>query len=400
MKHAPLPSNEKERLSDLYTYNILDTLPEDDYDDITRLASEICQTPISLVTLLDQERQWFKSKQGIDMSETPREYAFCSHAILQAADLFVVPDANKDERFAQNPFVTGDPHVSFYAGVPLLSRQGYPLGTLCVIDDKPRQITPQQTNALRSLARQVTNLLELRRKTEELAQQQLQLQQANTELEQFAQMAAADMKSPCNSLIKLSDLIIDSYGDQLDTDGQQILSLIKYTSISLKKLITDTLRQAGTIHAMQVQKELFTLESLIQEVQLLAPMAEDCRLHYPHDHSNIYSYKSILLQILLQLISNAVRFNNKPEKKVEISYREDKRHYHFTVKDNGMGIPLIRREHIFEVFYHPEAPYGDNADDYGIGLSTVRKLVEKIGGTIEVSSEENIGSSFIFSVKK
>jgi len=153
--------HEERRLESLRMLNILDTLPEKDFDDIILIASQICETPIALISLVDNERQWFKAKIGLNDNETPRDIAFCSHAILQD-DLFIVPDATKDERFSENPFVTKDPNVRFYAGAPLISPNGFPIGTVCVIDSKPRTLTSEQRNALSALSNQVSRLLQLK----------------------------------------------------------------------------------------------------------------------------------------------------------------------------------------------------------------------------------------------
>jgi PAS domain S-box-containing protein len=165
---AQEPPNELERVAALYQCNILDTEPETGFDDITQLAAHICQTPIALVSLIDKDRQWFKSKVGIIATETPRKLAFCSHAILQDG-IFIVPDTLKDERFATNSLVTYAPNIRFYAGVPIKTAEGYPLGTLCVIDREPRELSQDQISALKALGNQVRYLIETRRSLVEIS---------------------------------------------------------------------------------------------------------------------------------------------------------------------------------------------------------------------------------------
>jgi GAF domain-containing protein len=179
---SPIPANEKQRLKVLWQYEVLDTVPEEVFDDLTELAARICEAPIAMITLVDENRQWFKSKVGLTVNETSRDISFCGHAICES-ELFIVPDAMKDERFSHNPLVTSDPKIRFYVGAPLVTPDGYALGTLCVIDKVPRELRPDQKGALRVLARHVMTQLELRRRSHELARANQQRDLVQKDLE-------------------------------------------------------------------------------------------------------------------------------------------------------------------------------------------------------------------------
>ncbi len=169
MKPPALPANEATRLAALRSFEVLDTAPDQAFDDLTALAGHICGAPIALISLIDENRQWFKARVGLAACETGRDISFCGHAILQP-DLFIIADAALDERFADNPLVTGDPNIRFYAGAPLVTSEGQALGTLCVIDRVPRTLDASQQQALRVLSRHVTALLERRRRAAQLSQ--------------------------------------------------------------------------------------------------------------------------------------------------------------------------------------------------------------------------------------
>ena len=166
---APIPDNEAQRLAALREYHILDTAAEQAYDDITALAAYLCNVPIAMISLVDESRQWFKSKLGLNEQETPRDVAFCAHAILQTEPL-IVRDALRDVRFADSALVTREPHIRFYAGFPLASPEGFALGTLCAIDRRPRQLSARKKKAMNALARQVMALMELRRVSAHMAE--------------------------------------------------------------------------------------------------------------------------------------------------------------------------------------------------------------------------------------
>ena len=216
---APLPDNETQRIESLLEYKILDTRSEAAFDDLTRLASYICGTPIALISLVDTNRQWFKSKVGLDALETPRDVAFCAHAIMQP-EVFVVPDATEDERFATNPLVTSDPNVRFYAGVPLINSEGYALGTLCIVDHVPRDLSPEQIEALRILGRQVIKQLEMRRNLANLVLASDTRKQAQKGRKQFFKRVAGGFGLASAILVLIGVISYQNTRILIDTKNQ------------------------------------------------------------------------------------------------------------------------------------------------------------------------------------
>ncbi|MFK8186194.1 MAG: GAF domain-containing protein [Phormidesmis sp.] len=178
---AALPSREAERIQKLLRYQILDTEPEIVYDAITARAAKICDTESALISFVDIGRQWFKSKVGIEISETPRDHAFCSHTILQS-EVLIVPDTWADERFTTDPLMIANPHIRFYAGAPLITAEGFAMGSVCVIDSKPKQLTSAQISTLTLLSHQVVNHLELRLMSRQIQQEVTKEETDNNEL--------------------------------------------------------------------------------------------------------------------------------------------------------------------------------------------------------------------------
>ncbi len=398
-----IPENhkqERERLKLLESYSILDSLPEIDYDNITAIASQICNTPISLVSLIDMKRQWFKSHHGLDVTEIAKDYAFCAHAINNDNEIFIVQDARKDVRFNDNPLVTGEPHVVFYAGVPLVGSDNLPLGTLCVIDHKPKLLSQTQIQALKALANQVMNLLELRKTKAQLEQSLQNVEQINRELESFAYIAAHDLKSPLNNISSLTNLFLDSYGYKLDLEGQKIISLIANCSATLRKLIEGLLDYSKSSTILKEEKEEINLKTLTYEVRSLFNFDNNCEIVLKSSLETISTNRTAIEQILINLVTNSIKYNDKPSVEIEIEIKEENAVYTISVKDNGPGISKKDQDKIFDIFkvLANEDKFGQRGN--GIGLATVKKIVEALGGTIYVESELGAGAKFIFTLEK
>tara|TARA_R110000851_G_scaffold99252_2_gene214232 strand:- start:507 stop:1661 length:1155 start_codon:yes stop_codon:yes gene_type:complete len=384
----------------LRSYSILDTLPESDYDNITKIAAEICGTPISLISLIDDKRQWFKSHHGLDATETPKEYAFCGHAINTPNDVFIVQDARKDERFHDNPLVTGDPHVIFYVGVPLVSEAGLPLGTLCVIDHKPNLLSQSQISSLSALSNQVINLLELRKSKQQLERTIMELEEKNEGLERFAVVAAHDLKTPLINISSLAQLFQNQYKDILDSEGLEMLEMIIGSSGNLIGLIDGLLQYSKSESLLREGKSDIELQMLRTDLEGLFNYDHQLKLVLKSDLTKIKAHKTALHQILINLITNAIKYHDKETVEIELGVSESDTHFLFYVKDNGPGIETIHQERIFKIFEKLAATDKFGVRGNGIGLATVKKIVEKLGGAIRVESELGKGAKFIFSLEK
>lgn len=394
---ARLPENESVRLSELYEYNILDTLPEQEYDDITKVASDLCKMPISVISLIDKDRQWFKSRVGLDSDETHRDLAFCAHAILSPKELFIVADALHDERFHDNPFVLGEPHIEFYAGVPLVSPQGNAMGTLCVMDHKPNQLTEEQKVTLKALARVVTAQMELRKKNIQLAEKKQLLEQTNIDLSQFAHVVAHDIKSPCNSIHAAASIFKQSYKDMIDDDGMEMLDMMINTSMHASKMVDGILSHTKMVNNADIARAHFKFSDAINDLKALLTIPDNTELIVHNANLDLYTSKTMIVQIMLNLCTNAIKHNDKTQARITLSAEKTRSGYTFSVKDNGPGIPEKDHDNVFELFRTLETS-GVDSKGHGIGLATVKRLIEKLNGTIEINSELGKGCEFRFTV--
>ncbi len=404
---APCANNEQERLAALRRFGILDTAAEEDFDAITRLLAAICETPVALVSLVDQDRQWFKSRVGIDAQETPRDMAFCSHAILQE-DLLIVPDATQDIRFSDNPLVLQEPRIRFYAGAPLLTPDHLAIGTLCAIDVRPRQLDARQLQAIRTLAMHVMHLLELRLKLHETEQlnkaleiSRLQLEAVTAERNQLFANINHEMRTPLSAVIGFTRRLQSRI--QRETVPAYVgegLGMIASAAKNLGELVDDVLDiskvDAGKMEVKAVR--FVPRELLLDVVNTVSIKAEERQIQIntsiaPDVPDMLVSDSKKITQILLNLLSNAIKFT-PAGKQIQARCEMQDSHLMFAIQDEGAGIPEADLARIFMPFVQSSTPSQSDVKGTGLGLAIVKAFVDLMGGRISVSSSPGVGTTF------
>lgn len=396
-----LPANEAQRLVALDKLDILDTLPEKEYDKITKLTAYICQTPVCLISLVGKEQNWFKSAFGTEIGQSDREYSHCGHTILEPGSIMEVQDARKDERFKDNPFTLAEDPILFYSGAPIVDHYGHALGTLCVLDHVPRKLSQDQKDALKCLADQISNLFELRIRNNHLRKVQTELEEQNALLKNFASTVSHDMKMPLANIIVTIDFLKAKYGKNLNGHILELLKNIKDSSFSLSDYVSGILEhyESDTLTS-ETSHEQFDLHDLLEDIIDFLNITEDCEINFPDENTELVCNKIVLNQILLNLINNSLKYNDKEEIIINIDFKESEDFYHFKIADNGIGIPEDKQASIFTLFSTAADTDRSGKKGNGIGLSTVKKLINNFGGTIEVSSKVKEGTTFDFTIKK
>ncbi|HYW64300.1 MAG TPA: GAF domain-containing sensor histidine kinase [Bradyrhizobium sp.] len=380
-KAARLHPNEKERLQALRSYGILDTPTEPAFDDITRIASYVCQTPVSVVTLIDEGRQWFKSEVGLGVRETPLNQSICAHAILEHSFL-EVPDTTADPRFANNPLVAGPPHLRFYAGALLRTPDGLPIGTICVLDHNPRQLTKEQREVLAALARQVMSQLEFRRAL--LLSDRLQ-----RNVSRLMAVAGHDLKQPLQVMVMAIERVRAKLTDPKDQErlGYAVDAGLRMAE-ELDQLAETSALQAG-FGAPQLRtfpiSDVF--ESIVNTWRLHAE-TKGLRLVVMPSTARVVSDPAMLRAILGNLVGNAIKYTERG--RVLVGCRRRGSFATIEVLDSGSGIPAERLDSVFDAFHQIDPA----SEGLGLGLSIVRRTSEALGHAIEVKSDLARGSHF------
>lgn len=395
MEKPKIPDNEKQRLAALKSYEILDTLPEKDYDDLTLIASEICDAPIALITLIDENRQFFKSRIGVDIADTSREYSFCSHAINLPDQLMQVEDTSMDQRFVDNPYVIGEPKITFYAGVPLVNPDGFAFGTLCVLDSKAKKLNERQENALKSLANQVMQLLELRKKNKELERSQKTVDAYARETEEFVYAASHDLKEPLRMIRSFLKLLKKKHSEHLNEEGLKYLSYASDGVKRMQMMIADLL-EYYRLNMDEQTAEKVDISKLVDEVSAFYKREhQDAEIK----HSGLPAIKGSkkdLRMVFENLIGNAIKYR-KAENPPVITVSAEANpggEWFFSIADNGVGIPEDQLQKVFGLFQRAHS--GKQYPGTGIGLAICKKIIEKAGGEIWVKSKVDTGSTFFF----
>jgi signal transduction histidine kinase len=387
------PSCEQERLDALYGYQILDTPAERDFDDITALAAQLCDTPMSAISLVDTDRQWFKARVGLSSWETSRDSSFCAHA-MHGDDVMVVEDALLDPRFATNPAVLDEPYVRFYAGAPLVSAGGQRLGSLCVLDRRPRSLTADQRNGLLALARHVIAQLDLRRCGRVLAAANQRLLDAERLKDEFLARVTHELRTPLTS--------IHGYLEVLDEPGlpagtaSTFLGRIRRNSDRLMGLVDDMLLAAqfssGAVHLNRRDVDLGELADAAATRN--RPLAERKGLRIGAESAGpvpAHADPVRLAQALDRLILNAVKFTDRGEVSIRATTHGER--VAMEVRDTGVGIPAEERARLFTPFRRASAAERSEVPGVGLGLNIVKAIVDSHGGSVTLDSETGRGTT-------
>ena len=386
-----IPENDKERIKALHNLNILDTLEEDAYDQLTLLTSQICDVPISLVSLVDSNRQWFKSHNGLDVRETPRDLAFCAHAINKPNEILVVEDATKDERFYNNPLCVGAPNVIFYAGAPLNTSDGFCLGTLCVIDKKPRNLSLKQRTALKAIADQVSAQLELRRKKIILIEKIKIIKKLNNDLETFSYQLSHSIQEPMRDITYLIEFLKENDIDKISISLREIIEQIDKSANYGLALLYSSINYIN-ISKKNINFSEFNLEDIAKHVFNNSVNTTNVKLELINCNRTILTSKYAIQLVFQNLMSDSLKFSNKDTCIISISSKIENDSLFIDYKDNGPGIEIKYAHKIFEIF---KTLNSKSENSLGLGLAMVKKVLSKLSGNIRlIDSESNEGVHF------
>ncbi len=388
MNPTPFPPDEEARLAKLRSYGILDTIDEREYDEVVRLVGQICETPIASISFVDSDRVWFKSTLGLEHRQLPREIAFCDYAILDD-ELFVVEDARADERYRDHPLVIDTPGIRFYAGMPLVTPDGYRLGALCAIDSAPRSLTPKQRETMVILSHHVVNLLELRAKTRTLEE----LSDLKTRM---MAIMGHDLRSPMAAVASAVALLND---EELSVDDRvAVVRELGQLLDSTQYLIDNVVAWAsGEMRGPEpASLEVVDLRELSEELAESLSDSFGAKGNRLTAHINgagpLESDRNVLLFVLRNLLVNANKFTSGGE--VELSAEQTGNEVCLSVRDTGIGMSPAQLDGLFD--WRLRSKRSGTAGEKGSGLALLlcQDMATRIGATLQAESAEGVGTVF------
>ncbi len=410
MPAAPLPTGEEDRLAELLRYDILDTPPEEPFDRLTELAAYICQTPVSLISLIDRHRQWVKSRVGPIACETPRDWAFCGYTLL-GTEPCIIRDATRDERVKDNPLVLEEPSIRFYAGYPLISPKGHNLGSLCAIDFVPRDLEPDRLKYLQILAEQAVTLLEGRLHRKQVAEYAESLKDAKERAERanqaktlFLSTVSHEIRTPLNGVVGMLQLLSETH---LDPQQRDFLKTARTSAAMLLSVVNEVL-DFSSIEAGKIELNLkpADLRQIVEETRLVLKSAAadktiDLCCHLDPDIPEYLILDgSRLRQILINLCGNAVKFTPVGGR-VEVTARAmpatvGRVKLEIAVSDMGDGIAAEDCARILEPFFRASTAASLPIEGTGLGLAITNRLLNLMGSALQIGSTPGYGSCFSF----
>ncbi|TAG10844.1 MAG: sensor histidine kinase [Sphingobacteriia bacterium] len=396
-----IPSDDHRRLKELYRYEVLDTSYEDEFNDVAQLAATICKTPIALISMVDAKRQWFKAKYGIEDNEFSRDISFCGHTITADSSIFEIEDATIDERFIDNPLVTGEPYIRFYAGVPLVNKNGFKVGTISVLDTKPGMLSAEQVFTLQTMAKQVVKLLDQNLLNKQLEHQQIKLQQQMEMQNRILSIIAHDVRNPIGAVKSIIELnarkilsqedsveLMNMAGKQIDGTVELLNNLVDWGSMQMRGKGFETEK----VHMRTLVSNMF------KSFEVMASLKSNIMVNLVDEDLFIRSDINAMRFILRNLISNANKFTK--EGVITVYAHQEATKIMLSVSDTGVGMTLEMQTKLFDGEHYQSTTGTGNEKGSGLGLILTKDFVQMLGGTIYVESHIDKGTSVYLNFKE
>lgn len=393
---APFPDNEFERVLKLSEYDIDYSEIKGKLNNLTRLAAFVAGTPISLINLLDTTTQWTVSSFGLDIHQLPRERTVCQYVVLEN-DAVEIEEMNQDKRFKDQDYVTRDPFIQYYYGIPLTTPDGFKIGAMCVMDNESQELSPEKKDFLKIIAHEVMTRIEYEHKLKVM-------RKSINELQEIHNKVSHDIRSPISGIINIAEILRDQAKEEKMDELMEFMELINKGGRSVLDLADEILSTyKGQNGSAQITSDQITLPVLKEKLEnLYEPQAQSKSISYDvtlaNEHRGVEFPKSKLLQILGNLISNAIKFT--PENgfvQVELNIKKTDKTLIAKVKDNGVGISPEQIEKLLNDEVE-STPGTGNEKGYGFGMKLAKHLTETLNGTLQIESEKNKGTAITVSI--